>query len=676
MSIAGYLLGLVCLGVVFAGFTAIGLALARRLLPDATGALYAVSSAVMTASALVIAGEILGTAGIFSRVPLVLVGALGGIGSVIWLRRQPRRDRTRPRLRAPQPVEVVAILCVALVLAVALVAIASTATTGNLFLDADQYHLVWAAHFTTSHSTTSIIQTGIGDATTYYPLNDELLHGMAMSLLGRDTFSMLITTIEMLLMFGAAYAFGREFDQGPLAVCAVSPLLATFGSLDANALNDWAAMWPFVAALALIAHCYQSRDELPSDGPLLLIGLAIGLAIGTKLDVLVPGLAVGLAVAWLARARLGRACLLLLLGGIGTGGYWLVRDFVSVGSPLPSEHLPGLPRIPMPTTDPLRHTVAHYFNEPHVWRAFFAPGLKFYFGITWPLILLVAAAGLALAVLTRQQKALVRALGIVGLVATIGYLITPTTAAGPEGTPALFKFNIRYELPGLAIALLLLCTTRFAAKRRTVVAALLLICLVGGVARSITWATGGPLHPAVATVVALAIAAAVWLVAHGTHRTVATAGALALVVAALGAYPLQQRYLRDRYHPAAEAVAAACTSCSAAVSGLFSPLRDSTGLKIGVVGRPAVYPLLGPQWKNEVSLVADLLPNHSFVDYASCEAWRRASSHYDVVVLETNYGHAPAALAWTASAPQAQRIFSDAAGTVFRIEPGYASAPC
>ena len=187
-----------------------------------------------------------------------------------------------------------------------------------------------------------------------------------------------------------------------------------------------------------------------------LAALAAGLGIGTKLTLLAP---VGvLAVACVVIAGRGRrvATALRWGGGLAIGGaFWFVRNLVHAGNPVPSIHIPGLPSPRDPFLEKVGFSVFHYLGDGAVLRGF-RVGLGNAFGPTWWVMLAIVGAAIAAVLLTRSEGGVLRVLGVVGAVSFVVYLITPTSAQGPEGHPTLFVANTCDALPALAVGLVLL----------------------------------------------------------------------------------------------------------------------------------------------------------------------------------------------------------------------------
>jgi hypothetical protein len=678
MTVTGYAAGTAATLAVLLSAVVVGVAGRRALAPRWTGATAALVSVVVGYSFLIVEGELLGTFGWFSRGPLVVTSVVVAvIAAALSRSRRPAQVPGAPAGHDDEPAapdvvrqgwtrripSLAASVCGALIMAQALVAIRATARTGNLFIDSLEYHLTWAAHFATSHHTGDIIQIVPGLPPAYYPLNSELLHGFGIALFHHDSLSLLLTAADLAAMMLAAYCVGSAFNLGPVALIAVTPLLALIGTFDASAINDWMATWPFIAVLAILLHSRNDGDDATIGLPFV-AGLAGGLAMGAKLSLLGPTLALLLGfVVLVGRGRRMTATLLIIVGGLLTSSYWYIRNAVAVGSPFPTEHVPGLPQVPMSEIDKYGYSVAHYLTNVDVLRHFYRPGLEYLLGRAWIAIILLAVIGIVVA--AWKGPVTLRMTSVVAVVATLVYLITPTGAYGPADNPYLFKYNVRYALPALAIALLALAVSRIAQRWQAAVALVFTVVLLVTLTGPRKWALG---HGTTFLAIAVALIAAALLRLRWVRNHLPLVVGLVLVAAVVVGYPVNKRYLRDRYH----------TSGSAAAD-LYRSLQGASGAKIGIVGGGAIYPFLGSDYDNVATYLGQTVADHAFVDYATCDAWREAvvRGGFDFVVVEpTPDAPAPPAFDWTAQDPAATELFSNDAGTVFAIGPGFGASPC
>ena len=157
-----------------------------------------------------------------------------------------------------------------------------------------------------------------------------------------------------------------------------------------------------------------------------------------------------------------RATWIWVASSLVTGGFWFARNLIHAGNPLPWIQAGPLPGPDQPDIN-IRHphNVAHYLLPPdgNVIRHHLVPGLHDSFGDLWPLVLVSVIGGFLLAIF-RGRTPLVRMLGIVALLSGLAYLVTPLTAAGPEGDPTAFTTNLRYASPAIGLGAMLLGVDR------------------------------------------------------------------------------------------------------------------------------------------------------------------------------------------------------------------------
>ena len=280
-----------------------------------------------------------------------------------------------------------------------------------------------------------------------------------------------------------------------------------------------------------------------------------------------------------------------------------------------------------------------------------------------PVLLGVGVIGVVLAI-ARGQRA-DRVVGVVTVVATAAYLITPTGALGSPNKPLLFQANLRYVIPALVLTAVLAARSELGRRWPRLFATTFLILLIIKLASHDSWLA--PNRYVVSAVVLGCIAVPVILLAPVPRHAGAVAVGAVVLALAIG-YPLNRSYLDRRYAPNVDGQPT-----------LYSALRSQTHVKVGVVGLPGIYPYLGPTYANEVSYVAHVGHDHAFLDYARCEGWRAAvvAGHYQFLVIETPPGNAPPpARAWTAANPAARPIYLGPTGAVFAVGAGFGEGGC
>ncbi|HKZ12865.1 MAG TPA: hypothetical protein VJL81_03360 [Solirubrobacterales bacterium] len=443
-----------------------------------------------------------------------------------------------------------------------------------------------------------------------------------------------------------------------------------------------------------------------STGALLCVGLAIGLAAGTKLNFLLP--AAVLVVGLTALAQKGRRWHALLCSGgmaLAGGGYWYLRNLIHAGNPLPWIHHLGPVDLPSPEQalgGREAHSVFSYLTDGSVWSEWFLPGLHGGLWIVWPVLGGAALAGLLLALVPlasriharggrgagesvpggglaephpgdRDQRdrdrdrdhgdrdaswslAGVLALaGLVGLAAAVSWLVSPTSASGPDGMPRGFESGLRYLTPALILGLALLSTVpplRAWAAR---------LASLGPALGERPARTDERLH----------------LGAHSDPKrrrtdtedrlqrrwVTAIVAGLVLVAVVVG-YPVQRHYLRDRYREP--------SFTTPGLDAAFAWARDINGARIATTSTRQ-YPLFGTDLSNRVAFLGVHRPHGGFEEAPNCRVFRRLVNEgdYDYVVatrdrIEPGKPAFPPQAKWL-EGPGAEVVLRKKPTVVFRI---------
>jgi hypothetical protein len=285
-----------------------------------------------------------------------------------------------------------------------------------------------------------------------------------------------------------------------------------------------------------------------------------------------------------------------------TSGYWYVRNLVQTGGLLPS--------APRPLSQPYEFSLAHYLTDWDVWQSHLLPGLKFGFGSVWWAVLGLAGVGAVGAVVAAGGR-LRRLLGVVAIACALVYTITPVSAAGRQGAPALFGLNLRYATPAVALGLALLPTWLPSRWRRLLLALLAATLLVTLLSPTGLWsyrrveALGYVLAFA-----ALALACFRW----------PRARVVLVAAAAVAGFFVQRHYLDHRYQGRLAAL------------GLPGEIAHT---RIGVLGMNTGYPLYGTDLSNRVVYVGRSGPHGAFTREPTCRDWRNAvnAGHFRYLVV-------------------------------------------
>jgi hypothetical protein len=474
----------------------------------------------------------------------------------------------------------------------------------------------------------------------------------------------------------AAWCIGRPYGAGPVSLAGVAVAVdsGAFADQAGEARNDVVALFFVLAALAVLLNAAQARgqDRRLPVGALAIAGLAAGLAAGTKVNFLAPAAALLIGVCAAApRGERRRSLAAAGLPALAGAGFWYLRNLVHAGSPLP--WLKQIGPIGLPSPDQAiggreGHGVLGYLTDSSVWTDWFLPGLHHAFGVGWPLLLLLAAAGLVLAV-TPRAETMVRVCGWTGIVLLAVWLLGPTSASGPEGAPRGFLSGLRYLVPALAVglALLPLAPPLRSPAARWAVLVVMATLLPFVDASSMPWYSGYLAGALAAGALALAVPLALGsarlraLPRSALAATAALVVALAIVAGERG----QRSYLRNRYADPQFSVAG--------LDAAFRWARDLSDARIATTGTRQ-YPLFGTELSNRVQFVGLHRPNAGFVRPPSCPAWRRAvnSGDYDYLVVTRDRFEAgkppfPPQVGWTRGDPAAAVVLRRAPAVVFRL---------
>jgi hypothetical protein len=644
-SFGSYVLGAAQLVVLAGAFGIAAFLLRSRLLPGWRGAPARLVETVVAVGLLTVVSEVLGTFGLLYAGALLAAAVLVAL-AVRVVPAQPGGGQTARGGELGLWASLIAIAVIAIVAFDWAVTTKHALDSGIFNFDSLWYHMPFSADIAQSHSTTGMHHVETVFVNWFYPQNSELLHAVGILMTGRDTLSLFINFGWAAVAFLAAYCVGRPYGRGLPAVIAAAILVGCHTLVvrePGAAKNDLMAAALLLAGIAILIEAWNAHDRSRLYGwPLAIAGLAVGLAAGTRLTVFAMAAALSLVVLVLAPAgKRWKAAGWWFVPALLGGGYWYLRNLVVAGNPIPEAT--SLGPISLPHPERLQegrpgYSISHYLTDTGVWRHYFFPGLHDAFGTFWPLVLAAALAACLLAIFSGRDK-LIRWLGGAALFALIAYLFTPLGAAGEAGAPVGFAINIRYVIPALLAALVLVPLPRFldAPKRQWVLIAVLAVVYL------VTDRPDHALHDK-ARIIALAfvivfvaVPAIIWLARRDgapTRLVVGALAAMAIAAIALG-YPVERHYLNHRF---------ANVSADTSVPGMdlnsayrwATTVRDS---RIGLVGTTAGfagYGFYGPDLSNRVEYLGEPGPHGAYNAIPTCERFRAAVDAADLDYLVTS----------------------------------------
>lgn len=635
--------------------------------------------------------------------------------------------------------KIVAVLVCGAVAAGWMVPTLGTFAAGMDRADSLWYHMPLAAKFVQTGYLGHIYFFDPVFLASFYPANSEVTHAVPILFFARDIVSPVMNLGWLAMGLLAAYCIGRPYGLGPQALIGSAIALGSQSLVEfqaGEALNDITGVAFVLAAVALLVNGYAaarvarastagrpepptarerqvsqaspdkgaSRPRVPKPRPvtqlvtgrgiapaaLVIAGLAAGFAAGIKLSFLAPvaALTVGVIVIAPGASRL-RATLAFVIPTLLAGGYWYLRNLIAVGNPIPYIGHIGPISLPAPARDfQLRpdYAVVHYWNDTGVWSHWFAPGFHESFGTLWPATLIGMLATAVFAI-WRGREPILRVLGAFVIVTTVAYFFTPLTAAGEQGEPISFVWNVRYLAPAVAVGLAILpClpAARATARRQVVVLAALVVVLAFTVGSLVQWDQGHTKGAVAAGVLVVVLAAAIAAVHRlgrlgGARRwwarAAVAAGAAVAIVAA--GYVGERHYLEHRYENTGQ------------VQDLASALRwarDIRDARIAIGGIRGVftqYPFYGTDLSNEVQWLGKPAPHDGYERIPNCRQWREAidAGGYTHVVttfdkyLPGTQRNSPEGQ-WTGSDPNAHLVLRDGPVRVFELRGPLDPAGC
>ncbi len=690
VSLGSYLLGVVQVAAVVGSLGFAAYRLRARLLPAWRGAPARLVEAIVGVALLIWISELLGTFSLFYAGTLIAASVLLAIGLALLPgggtvggpipeeALATGGDGGSPAVTGPagpgasQPEGfwrlAIMVGVIALVVGHWAITTKHALDRGIFNFDSLWYHLPFSVEMVQSHSVTGMDHVDTVFTNWFYPQNSELLHAVGVLLTDRDTLSLFLNFGWLAVAFLAAWCIGRPYGRGSLTVVAAAIVLECHTLVvrePGAAKNDLAAAAPMLAAIAILVTAWAARRDrvggepdgsavvlsdgtrpkrqsrLPVGWPLAAAGLAVGLAVGTRLTVMAMAAALSLAVVVLApTGRRWAAGAWWFVPAFLGGGFWYLRNLVVAGNPLPEVERLG--PISLPHPERLQEArpdfdIAHYATDTGVWHDYFGPGLHEAFGGLWPLVL-VAAAAAALIALLKGRDRIVRWAGAVALFGMLAYVFTPLSAAGVEGAPEAFGINIRYVIPALLAAIVLLPLPRFLDDRRRqwwVLGALIVVLLATDRPDIVLRDPARIFAILFALLIVAVPAALLYARGRGASHGIVLGGcaALALAVIAIG-YPVQRHYLEERFRNevADESIP------GMHLDSTYRWARNVEGARIGLAGTSAGfagYGLYGTDLSNEVRYLGAEGPHGAFNAIPDCAAFRAAVNAAELDYLVT-----------------------------------------
>lgn len=673
MNVVDYLLGCIALSLALLPWIPASMRLTRRLLPDESGASAVLAASIIAVSGLIVVAELVGVCDGLRRWPFAIVSA-GAAGCVAAFGRGSqsvdRRGFQIPLGRAERVTLACVAICVITTSASLLGRDVAAAGTGPIDFDSVNYHLTQAAHMVRAHNLYHLHHIQSSDGTAVYPFNIELLDAIGMLGPHPD-----LAIFGLNLLFGwlallACWVIGTKWSRGAPALAAGAAAMAlpivALGS-SGPGLNDIPAMAFVLAAVALLSVAGVPRGSGPRKvwlTQVAMAGAALGLAAGTKLNALALVGLIAIGTVLLAKHDRRATLAALVAPALLTGGFWYLRDWIVVGSPLPDLNLTiaghGLHLVPYPEYQPLEYTVAHYLGNYSVIRHWFVPGLHKVWSPLWPVVAFAAVVGVIVTLADRSRQRRMFGVAVVG--GFVAYLVTPSTAQGIEGVPFVFATNTRYALPLIILALVLLATSPRLRRFEPVITVgftALMVILMGlpryASPNRIKFWDG----LAVMIVLILAVLVADQAFRRWTSRAAVLLAAPAVLITVGVGVVVQDHYLARRY--------AGGTSDDR----LYTALSGLHGTRIGLIGYRSGYPLFGQDLSNKVNYVGVTTSRHAFVEPTSCAAMVSvlADQHDGYVVVDTvePFLNTAQVASWVSKIPGAVVVFSADNKIVYRM---------
>lgn len=460
LSIEAFIWGFLLLAMSAASLAYAGRVVQVRYLPQAAGPEALVVTLTSAFGLFTLITYSLGAVGLFREFTLAPAFiASGPLVHFLTGRQSPTGTR---RLQLPGVASLVPLaVCLVAGLAVWLVPIRGAVEHGLIGTDSLMYHLPFALYFHQNGSLMGLMANEPVYGTFLYPALGSIPHAVGMEFFDRDFLSILINPVWAVLAVLAGGAIGYRKNVGVAsAIGVLAPLLGLGIVTDSagGARVDVPMTFFFLAAAGFVLRVRETRFAV------LMCGAAVGMGISVKLTLLIP--AVGVALAVMVASERGSRTRNALIWGAGllaTSWVWLLRNVIESGSPFPYVHLPFLGGPIRALEFDYSQPVIRYAGRSGVLLDAFPRFLVAYYGELGTVAFLVSlVAGIAVATTSREREW--NALGVIAVLALVGYFFTPASASGPPGGryvldryyPPPVSQNPRYMIGGLCLGLALL----------------------------------------------------------------------------------------------------------------------------------------------------------------------------------------------------------------------------
>lgn len=443
--------------------------LTTRRFPWTAGALRAVVFTVLTVAGVLAIHLAPLTLGVLGRETVLVAGLLWL--AAMW--RVPavegRPDEDAPdEPDEPWALRIVGLGCVVLAFLYGLAVMKARLTTPPTGVDAMTFHLPTIASWIEQGTLWQIPVFAPQVSPGHYPNTGDVL--LMSTVLPWD--NDFLTHLTLYPLWGmtviAVYALARELRAPRSAAMAAGALVVLIPAVAVPALVselvDIVALFGIAVGLTFLVRHHRSGRT----SELVVAGVALGIAFGTKWYA-VSNVAAIVGVWALARLIAGAGLGTVVRQGLAmtglvtaTGGIWLLRNLVESGNPFHPVKLEpfGITIFDAPHDEVREHggaTIADYLGKWDDWDAYILPQLRDALGVASMVLAAAVLAGIVLALVLRGRPSvrgtwgLALAGGVMALLITAIYSITPYTAGGPDSPPFLVYADARYVVVALVI---------------------------------------------------------------------------------------------------------------------------------------------------------------------------------------------------------------------------------